>query len=531
MSWEAISPDLTRNDKAKQEPSGGPITLDITSVEYFDTIFAVTESPKQADQIWIGTDDGLVQLTRDGGKTWANVTPKAMPEWSMVSEIDASPFDAGTAYVAVDRHKNDDLRPYIFKTTDFGKTWTSIASNLPNTYYVHAVREDRVRKGLLFAGTEKGIFVSWDDGARWQPLQLNLPSTPVTDMEIHGDDLVIATNGRAFWILDDITPLRQLNAEIAASDVHLFQPQTATRLHLPEQVDTRQPVGQNPPAGAIVDYYLKSKPKDKEEITLDILDASGQPVRHYSNREKKIAEQPPEWPDQVKHAEVIPAEEGLNRFTWDLRYEPPVKIPGAFYSGNGPQGPLAMPGRYQVRITANGKSQTQPLELRPDPRLKNVTADDFRKEFDLGVKIREANNRLHIAVNQIRQLRAELVTLKAWSHDNPQAKAVIDAANALDQKMTPVEEQLIQVKMKSSEGNLRYPNMLNEQFDSLMHTEDAGDSAPTQSTIAVFELLNKQLETQLTSWQQILNTDLPALNQLMRTNGVPSLEAPKGTGE
>jgi photosystem II stability/assembly factor-like uncharacterized protein len=527
MTWEPISPDLTRNDKTKQEPSGGPITLDITSVEYFDTIFAVAESPKQPDQIWAGTDDGLVQLTRDGGKTWTNVTPKDMPAWSMVSLIDASPFDAGTAYVAVDRHKLDDLKPYIYKTADFGKTWTRLDAGLPETWIVHAVREDRVRKGLLFAGTEKGIFVSWDDGARWQPLQLNLPSTPVTDMEIHGDDLVISTNGRAFWVLTDITPLRELNAQIAASDVHLFKPQTALRLHYPGAVDRRQPVGQDPPFGAVIDYYLKSKPTDKEEVTLDILDAGGQIVRHYSNREKKLGEQPPEWPDQLKAVEVIPAEEGMNRFAWDLRYEAPVKIPGAFYSGNGPEGPLSMPGHYQVKLTANGKSETQPLELRPDPRVK-VTPEDFRKQFDLGMKIRDANNRLHIAVNQIRQLRAELTTLRAWSHDNPQGKAVIDAANELDKKMTPVEESLMQVKMKSSEGNLRYPNMLNEQFDSLMHTADMGDAAPAQSTIAVFELLNKQLDTQLALWQQILKTDLPALNQLMHSNGVPSLEAPKG---
>jgi hypothetical protein len=275
-----------------------------------------------------------------------------------------------------------------------------------------------------------------------------------------------------------------------------------------------------------VNYYFKAKPKG--EVSLDILDGQGKLVRHYSSVEKKGFEQPPEWPDQLKPVELIPANAGMNRFAWDLRYEPPVKIPGAFYSGNGPQGPLAVPGQYQVRITAEGKSQTQPLELRMDPRVKNVTPADLQKEFDLGMQIREANNKLHVAVNQIRELRSNLDTLKKWAGEGDKGKAVVQAATELDKKMTPIEEELIQVQMKSSEGNLRYPNKLNEQFDSLMHTEDAADAAPTQSTTAVFNHLNQQLEAQLAKWQQVLNTDLPALNQLMRTNNVPAIEAPKG---
>ncbi len=221
MSWEAISPDLTRNDKSKQEPSGGAITLDITSVEYYDTIFAVAESPKQKDLLWAGTDDGLIQLSRDGGKSWTNVTPKALPEWSMISLIEASPFDAGAAYVAVDRHKLDDFRPHILKTNDYGKTWTAITNGIPDGYFVHAVREDPKRKGLLYAGTERGVFVSFDDGSHWQPLQLNLPSTPVTDLVVHDDDLAIATNGRSLWVLDDLMPLRELNPQLAQASLHL----------------------------------------------------------------------------------------------------------------------------------------------------------------------------------------------------------------------------------------------------------------------------------------------------------------------
>jgi photosystem II stability/assembly factor-like uncharacterized protein len=525
-TWEVISPDLTRNDKAKQEPSGGPITLDITSVEYFDTIFAITESPKQKDQIWVGTDDGLVQLTRDGGKSWQNVTPKDLPEWSMISLIEASPFDPATAYIAVDRHKLDDLKPYFYKTQDFGKTWTQINTGIPDGYFARSIREDRTRKGLLYAGTERGIFVSWDDGAHWQSLQLNLPPSPVTDMQVHGNDLAVATNGRSFWILDDLSPVREMSPQVTQAEMHLFKPSPTYRLHYPDFVDKRRPVGQDPPPGAIVNYYFKGKPKG--EVSLDILDAQGKLVRHYSSVEKKVAEQPPEWPDLVKPAEIVPANAGMNRFAWDLRYDSPVKIPGAFYAGNGPQGPLAVPGHYQVRLTANGQTQSQPLELRVDPRLKNVTPEDLQKEFDLGMKIREANNRLHIAVNQIRELRANLQTLKRWAGTDQRGKSVVDAADALDKKMSPIEAELIQVQMKSSEGNLRYPNELNEQFDSLMHTEDSADAAPTQSTIAVFDMLNKRLEEQLAKWQQVLTTDLPTLNQLMHSNNVPAIKAPKG---
>jgi photosystem II stability/assembly factor-like uncharacterized protein len=526
MSWEAISPDLTRNDKSKQEPSGGSITLDITAVEYYDTIFAVAESPRQKDLLWAGTDDGLIHLSRDGGKSWANVTPKTLPEWSTISLIDASPFDAGAAYVAVDRHKLDDFRPHILKTSDYGKTWTAITNGIPDGYFVHAVREDPKRKGLLYAGTERGVFASFDDGAHWQPLQLNLPSTPITDLVVHDNDLAVATNGRSFWVLDDLAPLRELNPQLAQAGVHLYKPQPAIRLHFPEEVNRRRPVGQNPPSGAIIDYYFKTKPAG--EVTLDILDSQGRLVRHYSSKEKKIAEQPPEWPDQEKPKEVIPAEAGMNRFSWELRHEPPVRVPNAFYSGIGPQGPLALPGSYQVKLTVEGQSQTQPLEVRLDPRVANVSAADLQKEFDLSTKIREANHRLHLAVNQIRQLRGELETLRKWAGDSPQAQPVVAAARQFDEKMTPLEEELIQVKMKSSEGNLAFPNKLNEALDSLSHSEDSADSAPTAQMYQVFDMLNRRLEAQLAKWQETLDKDLPALNRLMHSQGVPELKAPTG---
>src|SRR5439155_1471203 len=270
-----------------------------------------------------------------------------------------STHDGNTAYVAVDRHKLDDFKPYIFKTTDLGKNWSAITNGIPDGAYVHAVRVDPRREGLLYAGTELGVFMSFDDGAHWQPLQLNLPVTPIHDLVVKDDDLVAATHGRSFWVLDDLTPLRQANAQSAAADVILYQPQTAVRLHYPEEFDKRQPIGDNPPPGAIIDYYFRTAPK--EEVTLDILDSSGNVVRHLSSKEKKENEQPPEWPDRVERVKTIPANEGMNRFAWDLRYDDPIQIPGAFYASTGPKGPLALPGDYQVKLTVGGKSQTVPL--------------------------------------------------------------------------------------------------------------------------------------------------------------------------
>src|SRR5438132_438062 len=280
QSWAQISGDLTRNDKSKQQPSGGPLTNDITSVEYYDTVFALAESPVKQGTLWVGTDDGLVQVTTDDGQHWSNVTPK-MPEWSTADLIEPSPQDGNTAYVAVDRHKLDDFKPYIFKTIDLGKNWNSIVHGIPDGAYVHSVREDPKRKGQLYAGTELGVFVSFDDGAHWQPLQLNLPVTPIHDLIVKDDDLVVATHGRSFWVLDDLTRIRQMNVQSAQADAILYQPQTALRLHYPTEVDKRQLVGENPPAVAIVNYFLKTVPE--EEVSLDILDASGKVVRHLSS--------------------------------------------------------------------------------------------------------------------------------------------------------------------------------------------------------------------------------------------------------
>src|SRR3984893_7179712 len=520
QSWAQISGDLTRNDKEKQKPSGGPLTNDITSVEYYDTVFALAESPVKKGTLWAGTDDGLVHLSTDDGQHWTNVSGKT-PEWSTISIIDPSPHDANAAYIAVDRHRLDDFKPYIYKTNDLGKTWSTIVNGIPDGAYVRAVREDPKKKGLVYAGTETGVFVSFDDGAHWQALQLNLPVSPIHDLVVKDDDLVVATHGRSFWVLDDLTPIRQVNAQSAQADTILYQPQTALRLHYPTEFDKRQPVGDNPPPGAIIDYYLKSAPKD--EMTLDILDAQRKTVRHLSSKEKKDeGEQPPEWPDRVERAKTIPANEGMNRFAWDLRYDDPIQIPGAFYCGPGPKGPLALPGDYQAKLTVAGKTQAAPLHLAIDPRTKGAE-DALQKQFTLSMQVNDRISQLHQAVNEIREVKSQIKNLHSRFGDDQRLKTALVAADDLDKKMSDVERQLVQVDMKGSEGNLAFPNMLNERFDSFSHFIDGGDTEPTKPQLEVFQMLSGQLDEQLKKWTQIKSDDVPKISASIKQVDLPAL--------
>ena len=528
-SWRRISADLTRNDKSKQRPSGGPITLDITSVEYYDTVFALAESPLQRGLLWAGTDDGLIHVTQDDGQSWHNVTPKDMPEWSMVSIIEPSPHEAGSAFAAIDRHKLDDLKPLIYRTHDSGKTWTRIVSGIPEGAYVRSVREDPQKKGLLYAGTELGVYVSFDDGGHWQPLQLNLPVAPVHDLVVKDDDLVVATHGRSFWVLDDLTPLRQIDPAAQVPEVRLYQPQSAYHLHFPLEVNRRRPVGDNPPRGAVIDYFLKSRPAADEKITLEILDPQGKVLRTLSNHKKEKFAQPAEWPDREPPADLLPDGAGMNRFAWDLRVEDPREIPGAFYADEGPRGPVVTPGSYLVRLTARGTVQSVPLQVVLDPRLKDtVTAADTAAHWDLVTRTTQDIDALHRAVNQMRTLRRNLETLKAWAGSEAGSKPLLAAAADFDAHMKPIEEQLIQVNMKASEDNLRYPNRLNEQYDTFTATIDADDVAPTAAQQEVYADLHRRLLEQLEKWKSLANSELPALNTRMQEAGVPRLALGEG---
>jgi hypothetical protein len=485
-------------------------------------VFTIAESPVQKDLIWAGTDDGLIHLTRDGGKNWANVTPKGIPEWSLVSLIDASPRDAGTAYAAVDTHKLDDLKPYIFKTTDFGKTWAKITNGIPDGAYTHVVREDPVRKNLLYAGTETGLYVSFDGGANWQSLQLNLPNTPIHDLIVKNDDLIVATHGRAFWILDDITPLRAETAQ-AAAGVVLYTPRLTYRMRWPDFFERRQPVGENPPNGAIIYYYFPTAPKGV--VALEFLDASGKVIRRYSNEEKKEAETPPEWPDLTPPDEKIPADAGVNRFVWDLRWQgatPLAGEPGAEFRNRGPMVP---PGAYQVRLTAEGKSYTAPLELKVDPRVK-VSTDDLAKQNELALKIIALVSEIHQAVGTIREVRVETRGLSRRFGDDSHYAPVVSAMNDFDKKSLDVESHLLQVNAKSSESNLNYPVLTDERLHSLLFSVDSADVAPTKQQYEVYDKLEKEARPLLARYHDLMSQDLVALNGMVNKESVPVLYVP-----
>jgi photosystem II stability/assembly factor-like uncharacterized protein len=513
MHWEAISGDLTRNDKSKQQPSGGPITIDDTGTEYYDTIFAVAESPRANGLIWAGADDGLVHVTRDGGKNWTDVTPKEMPEWSKISQIDASPHDAGTAWVAVDRHANDDLRPYVYATTDYGKTWKLLVQGIPEGSFVRAVREDPKRKGLLFAGTETGIFVSHDAGANWESLQLNLPTTPVHDLLIHDNDLVLATHGRAFWILDDISPLRQASDASRKAALWLYDPAPAWRVHAAPAPKEMSTSGQNPPAGAVIYFDVKEKPK---AATLEILDASGKVVRHYSSTELEPLEEPLD-PDDEKPKNQLEIKPGMNRFVWNLRYEgtPRVKDYYLFEYEGGSKGPMALPGKYQAKLTVDGTTLTAPLELKLDPRVK-VSPADLEKQFATLIEIRGELTRVYTAANQIMDLRAELQDLRT--------RVKLPEAQALDEKLGALQDRLLNVKIKANEDSLNYGLGVDGDLASLALTVDSeSDSAPTEAALIQFEKTKAELAQYMKRWSDIQQSDLPALERAVEQQGIKPL--------
>jgi photosystem II stability/assembly factor-like uncharacterized protein len=535
-TWKTISPDLTRNDKSRQQVSGGPITRDDTGTEYYCTIFTIAESPVRQHLIWVGTDDGVIHLTQDNGATWTNVTPKDMSEWSRISLIEASPFDAGTAYVAVDRRQNDDLKPYIYKTSDFGRTWKRIEGGIPDGAAVRSVREDPVKRGLLYAGTERGVFVSLDDGGHWRSLQLNLPAVPVHDLIVKNDDLVAATHGRSFWILDDISPLRQMAEPKEAPDVQLFAPRVTYRARMPGATP-RGPVGKNPPEGAIIYYFLKSEPattkgedgrETKQEITLEILDAEGGVVRKYSNIDKKTGpDQPEEDPFEEKPAELLPAEAGMNRFAWDLRHDRPVKVPGgeAVFSDYKPKGPMVLPGRYQVRLTVAGKSQTAPLELKPDPRI-TLPATDLARQYELGLKLRGRINDAQNAINQMLDVRTQIKALKTRLGDDSGRKSTVAAADDLDKKIASIEEELFEPKIKASEDSLNYPVKVRYKLVALAQVVDSADAVPTQASYQLYEELSAGLDKVLAAWSNLMAKDLASLNEKLKKESVPILWVP-----
>ena len=528
VHWQAISPDLTRNDKDKQKVSGGDITLDDSGTEYYDTIFALAESPITKGLLWVGTDDGLIQLTRDEGKTWTNVTPKDMPEWSRISQIDPSPFDPGTAYVAVDRHQFDDLHPYIYKTSDYGKTWTKLGQGIPDNTFMRVVREDPKKRGLLYAGTETGVFVSFDDGQKWRPLKLNLPTTPVHDLVIKGNDLVVATHGRAFWILDDVTPLREYSDDIQQKEAHLYTPETAYRIQAgeggPHHPSKR--AGQNPPAGAIIYYYLKDAPKADAEAKLEILDGSGKVIRKYSSAEYNTIEEPL-GPDDKKPEKQLKPEAGLNRFVWDLRYEEARRVPGYYLYeyGGGERGPVAVPGHYQVRLTVGGQTQTAGFDLKLDPRV-NVSQADLEAQLKLLLDTRDELSRVYDTVNQIQDVRLQLAGLKRRLPESVSAKSIVNAADDLEKKLVGVRDDLINLDITANEDSLAYPPQLDGKLAFLAMAAGSADSAPTEPEYHEFDKLKRQSGELLAKWDDLQRRDLAAFQKMTAEGSLSTVVVP-----
>ena len=528
MHWEAISPDLTRNDKSKQQASGGPIDKDDSGTEYYDTIFAVAESPLVKGLIWVGTDDGLVHITRDGGNNWTNITPTDLPDWSRISQIDPSPHDPGTAYVAVDRHQSDDMHPYIYKTNDYGKTWVKIVKGVPENTFVRAVREDPKKRGLLYAGTETGVYVSFNDGADWRALQLNLPTTPVHDLVVKNDDLVIATHGRAFWILDGISPLRQYSDDIAKRDVHLYTPGTAMRFQNPtEDEDAPKPVlvGDNPPTGALIYYFLKDKPKG--ETTIEILDSTGTVIRKYSSNKTEELDEPL-TPEDKKPEKQIKPDAGLNRLVWDLRYTGSSRVPDYYLweYKDGSRGPLAVPGKYQVRLTVDGKSQSAAFEVTMDPRVQ-VSQADLQNQFDLLIQVRDQLSRVYDMVNQIQDVREQIDGLRKRLPGNGTVKNTLAAADALDKNLLLVRDDLAQMKIKSNEDSLAYPQKVDSKLAGLAMAVGVGtDSAPTEAEYRVFEKLKQQADISIAHWAEIQKTELADFQKMMAGQNIQAIVVP-----
>jgi photosystem II stability/assembly factor-like uncharacterized protein len=520
QSWEVISPDLTTNDKERQQSSGGPITQDNTGVEYYCTIFALAESFQDPNILWAGTDDGLVHLTRDGGKAWENITPRELPKWSLISMIELSTFDPASAIIAVDRHELDDFKPYIYKTEDFGRTWRPIVTGLPKNSFVRVVREDPKRKGLLYAGTETGVFVSFNDGAVWQALQLNLPVTPVHDMVVKDDDLVAATHGRSFWILDDLTPLRQLDEKTAAASTFLFRPRDTYRtgggsFPVPD-------VGKNPPSGTIIYYYLKEKPKP--EVTLEIMDSNGSLIKTFSSLAK-----PEEGPGDEfgrmsggEGSRRLPAEAGMNRFVWDMRYPDAERIPGAVLWNGAVTGPIAVPGIYQVKLTIGEESHIREWEWERDPRSE-ASPQDLQEQFDFIIQVRDKFSEVSRAVNQLRRIRAKIDRLSEEIKGRPEAAAVLEEAKTVKTRLTAVEEVLIQARSKSSQDPLNYPVKLDDKIAAVAALASGADARPTDQSRELFRELAEKADAEIGKLKTIMESDIPNLNIQLRDAGIPHI--------
>ncbi len=520
MSWESISPDLTTNDPEKQELPGGPLQHDHTSVEVYNTIFAFAESPHTPEELWTGSDDGLIHLSRDRGTTWANVTPPQMPTEGTVNALAVSPHRPGRVIATVYNYRMNDFAPYVFKTDDNGTTWESLTdgtNGIPADTPVRVVREDPDRPGLLYAGTEFGMYISFDDGGEWQPFQLNLPITPVTDLVVHEQDLVVSTQGRSFWILDDLTPLHEITDAVAAAPAHLFAPRAAIR------------TGGRGARQATIHYYFADAPAD--EVTLEILDASGEVVRSFTGRagadDESGSADDSRGGGRFGGSSSLGAAAGMNQFIWNLQYEPPELIPDALIYIGYHGGPIATSGSYTVRLTSGEWSQEQALEVLRDPRRDDVTQADLEEQFELQIRLRDLLAESHAAIKTVLSVREQAMSLAKRADEAGMGTDLLDRARNLGEQLTAVEDVLVQTKSEARQDPINFPPMLDNQIGYLYRYVVSSYGKPTQAAYDRFTDLSAKLGCQTAEIDMLISLDVEQFNTAAAELGLGGVILPK----
>jgi photosystem II stability/assembly factor-like uncharacterized protein len=500
QSWTSISPDLTTNDKSKQVSSGGPITKDNTSVEYYCTIFTATESPLEQDLLWTGSDDGLIHVSRDGGKNWENVTPKDAPKWIMWNAIEPDPFKKGVAYFAGTKYKLDDFTPYIYKTEDYGKTWKLITNGIDQLHFTRVIRADRKRPGLLYAGTEYGMYISYDDGNNWKKFQLNLPVVPITDLTIKENDLIVATQGRAFWVLNDLSVVQQKDETIIGKPLHVFAVNPAYRMDGGSNPNIKN-AGSNPPNGVVFNYYLKGG--DSTKATVTVFDRDGKPIRTFSKDAK-------ETPDKIEYSQ------GMNQFVWDMQYPAVEKVEGMVLWGGNISGPKVPPGTYKARFRYGKDSADIPFTILGDPNYK-MTQGDYDEQVRFLLQVKDKFSEIQKTIKNIQTLRGQINDLSSRVTD----KDIKQMADSIKKQMTAIEEALYQTNAKSSQDVLNYPIRLNNKILNLYGFASSGYNPPARQVKDAFSELAAQADVQLNKWKNITSVQIPKLNKLVHEKSVP----------
>ena len=513
QSWEIISPDLTRNDPKTLQSSGGPITKDNTGVEYYGTIFAATESPFEKDLLWTGSDDGLVHLSRNGGKDWQNVTPKIMPAWMMINCIEIDPFNKGGAYIVGTKYKTGDYRPYIYKTENYGQTWKLIVNGIDEEDFTRALRADPIRKGLLYAGTERGMYLSFDDGNSWQKFELNLPIVPITDLAIKNNNLIASTQGRSFWILDDLSPLHQLDKEINNEEFYLFKPLESYRMNGGRGAVSKTQ-GQNHYGGVSVNFYLKDTAKT-DTISLSFFDKSNNLIKKYSTH-----------PDKENKEEELTVKAGSNQFNWNMMYPDAEKIKGMILWWASLSGPKALPGSYIVEMSKNKLKKFQEFNILKDPR-SSASLEDMQAQFNFIKEIRDKLTEIHLALKKVTKAREQIGRLKESISDKNSHKELLEFAENISKEITVIENNLYQTKSKSNQDPLNYPIKLNNKLGHLNSLSSIGDFKPTDQAVAFKNEIEKQIDKELFNLNKIFNDDIKELNRKVRESNIDLINLDK----